>query len=930
MKKRLLAFMLTLVLLLALLPVTAGAANEISTDTTWDQATTLSQDLVIAQGTTLTVKGTITVQGSVTISGGGSIVADTTGNFAPAGENNAEEGIDARIGTVLVVADNSSATLNGVTIDAKSADSKSSLRAAVVNRGATLILGNGAVITGGNASAVASENPPQYNSYGGGGVFVCDGGNLLLKGGSIKKNKGFQGGGVYVYDAGSLTIESGAISENNGTNNGGGIWLYSNSADKHPTLMMTGGQISKNTTAGGGGGVCAHSQSFVYMSGGSISENTTTGNAGGGLFLQGQKFEMTGGLISKNTAQNFGGGVHVNAAASTFTMTGGEISENTAPAGGGVNVQNGQFTMSDSNILKNEATGRGGGVRVYNGNFVMNSGTICENSASQGGGIGRTHDNVAGTSASVTIYGGSICHNKATGTGDNAGGGGIYTEGKLSINAGSITNNTATNHGGGIYIYCGKAAISDGTITGNNVNDTSALGGGIYVNNSAIPTEHFEKTELTLSGSPKIIENTNADAASNIYVYQDKIYQTAALTDGAEIGVSKVNHGGAVVGAKDSYTLTENDLAAYSYDDDVHTVDLDSENNEIKIITAAIIRFHANYDGSTETAIQKVVPNKETALTVNPIFRAGHTIVGWMENADDSNVKYLNGEKVTVADTLDLYAKWREYALDHITVEPKQTEYVVGTTLTAADFTVTEVYDNGETELVDPSDYTVAPAALTAAGDVTVTITYNEQNYPCSIKVVPVPVEPVTPVTPSAPAQLPFNLDAGKAKFVDVSDNAWYASAVNYAVEKGLMNGTGDNKFSPNADTTRGMIVTILARLDGKSTSGTPWYQAGQRWAMEYEISDGTNMENAITREQLVTMLFRYAFKNGLEAVTLAENLSQFTDASGVSAWAVPAMQRAVGQGLIQGSNGQLRPQANASRAEVAMILMRFCELLNQ
>ena len=124
------------------------------------------------------------------------------------------------------------------------------------------------------------------------------------------------------------------------------------------------------------------------------------------------------------------------------------------------------------------------------------------------------------------------------------------------------------------------------------------------------------------------------------------------------------------------------------------------------------------------------------------------------------------------------------------------------------------------------------------------------------------------------------------------------------------------------------MIVTILAHLDGKNTSENSWYQAGQRWAMEYEISDGTNMTGAITREQLVAMLFRYAVKNGLEAVTLSENLTQFTDASDISAWTVSAMQWAVGQGLIQDSNGQLRPQANASRAEVATILMRFCEVL--
>ena len=192
-------------------------------------------------------------------------------------------------------------------------------------------------------------------------------------------------------------------------------------------------------------------------------------------------------------------------------------------------------------------------------------------------------------------------------------------------------------------------------------------------------------------------------------------------------------------------------------------------------------------------------------------------------------------------------------------------------------------------------------------------------------KYTPIPVIPA-----GEPAKNPFNPDAGKAGFADVSDNAWYASAVNYVVDKGLMNGTGSNKFSPNADTTRGMIVIVLARLDGKNTAGTPWFAAGQRWAMEYEISDGTNMTGAITREQLVAMLFRYAVKNGLEAVTLSENLTQFTDASDISAWAVSAMQWAVGQGLIQGSNGQLHPQANASRAEVATILMRFCELMKK
>ena len=298
---------------------------------------------------------------------------------------------------------------------------------------------------------------------------------------------------------------------------------------------------------------------------------------------------------------------------------------------------------------------------------------------------------------------------------------------------------------------------------------------------------------------------------------------------------------------------------------------------------------------------------------------------GWEKINEYTNISYVKQEPLTAS----IYrAKWTARILTGLKIEPKKSEVLIGTTLTLDDFTVTAVYDDGEQEIVLTDGYTIEPnAALTTLGVVKVTATFGEKTAECTIKVVSLPA---APITPSAPAKLPINEAAGTAKFADVSGNAWYAPAVSFAVGKGLMTGTGSNLFSPDADTTRGMIVTILARLDGKDTSGTPWYQAGQRWAMEYEISDGTNMTAAISREQLVTMLFRYAVKNGMDAVTLAENLTQFTDASSISAWAVSAMQWAVGQGLVQGSNGQLRPQSTASRAEVATILMRFCELLGK
>ena len=181
---------------------------------------------------------------------------------------------------------------------------------------------------------------------------------------------------------------------------------------------------------------------------------------------------------------------------------------------------------------------------------------------------------------------------------------------------------------------------------------------------------------------------------------------------------------------------------------------------------------------------------------------------------------------------------------------------------------------------------------------------------------------PVRPVTPSKPKD---DKPTTGSSFTDVPAGSWYEDAVNYVSEKGLMNGTSKNGFSPNATTTRGMIVTILARVEGVNTNGTPWYAAGQKWAMDNGISDGTNMPGVITREQLATILYRYAKQKGYD-VSKSTALTGFSDADKVSGYASEAMQWAVAEGLLQGSNGKLNPQGSATRAQVATILMRFME----
>ena len=159
--------------------------------------------------------------------------------------------------------------------------------------------------------------------------------------------------------------------------------------------------------------------------------------------------------------------------------------------------------------------------------------------------------------------------------------------------------------------------------------------------------------------------------------------------------------------------------------------------------------------------------------------------------------------------------------------------------------------------------------------------------------------------------------------FSDVDKSDWFADAVAYVTDKGLMNGTGSDTFSPNASTTRGMLMTVLARYAGEGTTdSTPWYQKGMEWAKAKGVSDGTHPEVNITREQLVTMLYRYAGSPKANG-----SLDSFSDAASVSSYAVNAMQWAVANGIVNGSNGKLNPQNNATRAEVAAILMRFCEM---
>lgn len=182
------------------------------------------------------------------------------------------------------------------------------------------------------------------------------------------------------------------------------------------------------------------------------------------------------------------------------------------------------------------------------------------------------------------------------------------------------------------------------------------------------------------------------------------------------------------------------------------------------------------------------------------------------------------------------------------------------------------------------------------------------------------------------------------APYTDASPDSWYASAVRYTYDNGLMNGTGEYSFEPESSMTRAMLVTVLWRYAGQPQAaanpftdvpGGEWYTQAVAWAAENGVVNGIgggkfDPNGRVTREQAAAILFRYAQKVGAASAERAD-LSGFPDANAVSDYASDAMRWVVAEGIIGGSreyDGRdwLKPQGSATRAQVAAILMRYIE----
>ncbi|WP_425146577.1 beta strand repeat-containing protein [Deinococcus sp.] len=335
-------------------------------------------------------------------------------------------------------------------------------------------------ITGGTLAGNRASDAAQ-----GAGGAVWSSAKFTLAGGTLKGNSAYYGGGIQNW--GTLNVTGGSI-EGNSAAYGGGISAYrpASNADFAATTFTFGGTASvKGNTASDAGGGLYVTRIPLTMTGGTVEDNTATNTGGGITFGSGTVSSIQGGTVSGNkvTGTTDGGGGLRLFGGTTVNLSGGEIRGNTAvKTGGGVTV-GGTLNMSGGSITGNTVTNRtnspsgqdfgggGGGVRMYSGSSMTASGgSIGGNTAWFGGGV-QTSDAYQTSPTSIfTLSGATVSGNKAT---DNNVGGGFWNDGKLTIQSGSVTGNSARDGGGVWNTRVSSYSKTGGDVSGNTPNDVA-------------------------------------------------------------------------------------------------------------------------------------------------------------------------------------------------------------------------------------------------------------------------------------------------------------------------------------------------------------------------------------------------------------------------------------------------------------------------
>ena len=455
---------------------------------------------------------------------------------------------------------------------------------------------------------------------------------------------------------------------------------------------------------------------------------------------------------------------------------------------------------------------------------------------------------------------------------------GIYhpQNGVLNINGGTVKGYT------GIYMRDGKLNISGGSIIG--IGDPAGhpdATGGYLPNGDALVVDNsgYSPEPPTVNITGGSFDSEKAEAVSSV------------VSGSGEQPITGFISGGEFSSSVSEYVEPGRDFEAnnngtYSY---YISREEAEKHGEVSYVGADGVTVTFK-DGSS---VSKVYYEKNATVILPNASRSGYIFLGWRSG----DKTFSAGERVVVSADVTFTAVWGNL--------PD----------TAGTYPIT---------VADPANGAVSVSLPNASEGAVITVTAKpDEGYVLAYVTVDgqrisgssftMPGHAVTVSAVFVRAGLPFT---------DVAYGDWFYDEVAYVYANGLMEGVSDTAFEPGGGMTRAMVWAILARIDGVTVTGSNWAETARSWAMAKGISDGENASAPVTREQLVTMLYRYAGEP-----VVSGSLTGWADAASVSGWAGSAMTWAVNRGIITGATeSTLAPADGATRAQCAAILMRYIE----
>ena len=556
-------------------------------------------------------------------------------------------------------------------------------------------------------------------------------------------------------------------------------------------------------------------------------------------------------------------------------------------------LENGATLTIKDSVGGGKVSTTGTAVYLYDGCTVDVAGGTVERS---GNGNTITGTNRNGDAFVVKISGGTVSLVDATvnypaiSIGSASGTTGS-NPGKFIMTSGSVLSNQ-----GGVMVTCGGVDVSGGYIVAD----------GIALFCSFVPADTGYSSSITGG----VIETNSTD------MYYPLLLNYGELTVGGTAQIS----GGSWAVVNNSGTITVNGNATIEpATDSGGAVYNQNDGNTTKMGTVTI--DGGNINGYVAAAEGNEITVNGGKFTNSVAEFAAADLKYEVENADGTFTYYETfDDALEAADNGAVITGINEAAVETnytLTIDPANGGTKTVLSLPAG--TTYSLYTPNKSGYAflgwsgsDGNNY-AGTDTVTVTSDIKLTASW--VRHP-DTPYVPEPSEPVEPDVPSFP-------------FYDVPTSAWYYTAVKYVYDNKLMDGVDTYEFAPNATLTRAMVWTIIARMSGvDTTGGNTWYAKAQEWVVVNGISDGENPTAAITRQELVTMLYRYAQIKGYD-VSVGEdtNILSYVDATSISEYAMSAFQWACGSGLTEGDeNGALTPLATATRAQAAAMIMRFCE----